>query len=72
MPGLRGGWRVLPCPAETRGRTCVQCRLCFDTEALAKRKLAIGFQLHGLGKNKVKLPVVRQQSLPLGARDAES
>ena len=66
LEGMPPGWKVLPCPAETHGRTCVECRLCLDAERLFRRKTAIGFRLHGLGAGKVSLPVVQQQSLGLG------
>ncbi len=41
------GFTVIPCPAETRGTTCIECRLCFDDARLRKEKLVIGFALHG-------------------------
>lgn len=50
------GFKVLPCPAETRGRTCVSCRLCLDR--LPRKQIAIGFALHGQRTNKTRLPVV--------------
>lgn len=37
---------VIPCPAETKGKTCVECRLCLDHDLLRRRQ-AIGFALHG-------------------------
>ena len=43
---LAGG--VLPCPAQTRGRTCTTCRLCFDDLRILDRGYAIGFELHGI------------------------
>lgn len=51
VPGAES-WSVLPCPAETRGKTCVECRLCLDGEKLLKRKQVIGFSLHGRGAKK--------------------
>lgn len=57
------GWRALPCPAETRGRSCVECRLCLDTDALYERRAAIAFSLHGTQRAKVRLPVTRQLGL---------
>jgi hypothetical protein len=39
---------VLPCPAQTRGRTCTSCRLCFDDLRILDRGYAIGFELHGI------------------------
>lgn len=41
--------RMIPCPAETRGRTCVECRLCLDDKKLLERDIAIAFALHGPG-----------------------
>lgn len=63
VPGLPRGWKVIPCPAERGARTCVECRLCFDTEKLMGRKRAIGFELHGAQRNKVHLPMARQGRL---------
>jgi hypothetical protein len=37
--------RVLPCPAQTRKATCVECRACFGS--LRERRLVIGFRAHG-------------------------
>ena len=39
--------RLIPCPNQTRGVTCAQCRLCWDAERLRKSRLTIGFALHG-------------------------
>lgn len=52
VPELAG--KILPCPAETGEITCVQCRLCFDTEGLRKRGLAIGFSAHGRDAKKAR------------------
>lgn len=54
------GVKVIPCPAETRGTTCVKCRLCFNDVRLAKERSAIGFALHGHGASHVArhLPVL--------------
>lgn len=43
--------KVLPCPAETLGTTCVQCRLCLDDKKLG---VAIAFAPHGPGARKAK------------------
>lgn len=50
--------RWIPCPAETRGKTCVECRLCLDAASLHKRGMGIAFAIHGRGADKVSLPVV--------------
>lgn len=41
------GEDFIPCPAETRGRTCVECRLCFDDDRLRRLGVGIAFALHG-------------------------
>jgi hypothetical protein len=40
------GVRVIPCPAETRKSTCVECRLCLDRDLL-KMGAGIAFGVHG-------------------------
>jgi hypothetical protein len=42
-----GGVDFIPCLAETRNLTCVECRVCFGGVDLFKRKLGIAFQVHG-------------------------
>ncbi len=67
LPGLG---RVIPCPGETRGATCVECRLCLDADALARRDVAIGFAVHGngkLGALKRRLRVLADAPLLAGA-----
>jgi hypothetical protein len=41
------GTKVIPCPAETLGRTCVECRLCLDRDLYSMRA-GIAFAVHGL------------------------
>lgn len=50
--GLSPATRVLPCPAQTRHRTCSDCRLCFDAPRLLASGLTIGFEIHGLNVTK--------------------
>jgi hypothetical protein len=46
--GDAAGVEVLPCPQQTSGRTCSECRLCFDDEKLAARGgYSIAFEVHG-------------------------
>lgn len=40
------GVKIIPCPAETRGRTCVECRLRLDQD-LTQLGAGIAFSLHG-------------------------
>lgn len=51
IPGIRG--RVVPCPAQTRGVTCVECRLCLDHDLL-KLDIVIGFAAHGRGAGAIR------------------
>lgn len=52
--------KVIPCPAETKGTTCVQCRLCLSTETLRRNQLTIGFSAHGRDAAKARrhLPIL--------------
>jgi len=54
--------RFIPCPAETKGTTCVECRLCLDAEKLRERDMGIAFAVHGRQSGKVALPVVGGES----------
>ena len=38
--------KVIPCPFETKGTVCSECRLCLDVD-LMKMNKAIGFAVHG-------------------------
>jgi hypothetical protein len=48
------GVKIVPCPQQTRGASCTDCRLCFGDERLRDRSLAIGFALHGAGIRKAR------------------
>lgn len=52
--------KVIPCPAETRDLTCVECRLCLDRDLLGL-DVAIGFKVHGKASDAARrsLPVLR-------------
>jgi len=43
---IGGGVKAIPCPAETRGKTCVECRLCLDQDLVALKR-GIAFRVHG-------------------------
>lgn len=45
------GLKIIPCPAETRGKTCATCRLCFDDGKIRSQNAVIGFALHGRGSS---------------------
>lgn len=59
------GIKVIPCPAETAGTTCVQCRLCFDDRKLLERESAIGFAAHGRQAERIRrrLPVLTLRNI---------
>lgn len=44
------GFRRIPCPEQTRGVPCVECKLCWDAGALAARRAVVEFQAHGSKK----------------------
>lgn len=47
------GVKVIPCPAQTRDVTCVQCGLCMNGNKLHAQKAAIAFAAHGVSKRKL-------------------
>lgn len=51
----------IPCPNQTRGVGCTDCRLCFDADRLYEGNFGIAFAAHGVMKEQMKrhLPVVR-------------
>lgn len=55
----QNGFTLIPCPSQTVGVTCEQCRLCMRDALLKRRKLAIAFEPHGAKKNTVKASVQR-------------
>ncbi len=60
LDGSRNGLRLVPCPFETRGTTCVHCRLCLDR---TPTNAVIGFQAHGPGKKKVVEQLIKVSAL---------
>jgi hypothetical protein len=60
-----GGIKVVPCPAQTKGKKCIECRLCFG-RTLGDGKV-IGFATHGrsAAKARTRLPVFNQRQLSL-------
>ena len=53
--------RVIPCPEQTRGIKCTDCRLCWDDSKLLAGSSVIAFAAHGAGAKKARkhLTVVR-------------
>ena len=46
--------KFIPCPSQTRGIGCSDCRLCFDADRLYKGNYGIAFAAHGVKKNALK------------------
>lgn len=49
------GFKAIPCPSQTRGKTCAECRLCLDGERLRENKLCIAFAAHGARQKAVRV-----------------
>lgn len=46
--------KFIPCPAQTRGVGCTDCRLCFNADRLHEGNFGIAFAVHGVMKDKMK------------------
>lgn len=44
--------KVIPCPAQTKGKTCDACRLCMHSDKLLHSKNTIAFSVHGSSSKK--------------------
>lgn len=44
----------IPCPNQTRGIGCTDCRLCFNADRLFSGNFGIAFAAHGVKKNELK------------------
>lgn len=66
-PFAVGRLKIIPCPAETRQTTCVQCRLCLD-QPLHELGLGIAFQVHG--PQSVRAAAAVAALMPKGGRMA--
>lgn len=52
LPGSDVKW--IPCPNQTRGIGCTDCKLCFNADRLFAGNFGIAFAAHGIRKNDVK------------------
>lgn len=52
LPG--SNTKLIPCPSQTRGVGCSDCRLCFNANRLFDGNFAIAFSVHGVYKNILK------------------
>lgn len=46
--------KFVPCPNQTVGVSCEQCKLCFNDEYLINNNVGIAFAAHGVKKNNIK------------------
>jgi hypothetical protein len=51
---VQDGIKILPCPNQTRGVQCVDCRLCMNDTRLREKGITIAFEPHGSRFKKVK------------------
>ena len=53
----QGNLKYLVCPNITQKKTCVQCKMCFNSERLYRAGIVICFPVHGSKANKAKQKV---------------
>jgi hypothetical protein len=44
----------IPCPSQTMGKTCEECRICMDADKLFRDNQGVAFAAHGVYKNAIK------------------
>jgi len=59
---MQDGLKIIPCPAQTRNRTCIECKLCFNDGMLRAQNAVIAFSAHGSGARKVREALLTIQS----------
>lgn len=52
---LDNGFKVIPCPSQTRDVKCDSCRLCWNDKYLLENKATIAFAAHGVQKKKLNV-----------------
>ncbi|KYG09080.1 hypothetical protein BE21_20005 [Sorangium cellulosum] len=52
--------KIVPCLAQKRSKTRVECRLCLDADELARRDIAIALEAHGPTARRVREAIVQQ------------
>jgi hypothetical protein len=52
LPGSDIKW--IPCPNQTRGVGCTDCRLCFNADRLYQGNFGITFSIHGIRKEQLR------------------
>ena len=59
LGGDAAGFTGIPCPAETRGVTCDECRLCLKADWLHREKRVILFTPHGSRRRKLASELIQ-------------
>ena len=62
---VEGGVRVIPCPSQTRGVKCAECKLCFDAPRLHRIGAAIAFATHGASRKRALRVLSESESLTI-------
>ncbi|XXT18810.1 hypothetical protein WME94_52145 [Sorangium sp. So ce429] len=57
--------KIVPCPAQKRSKTRVECRLCLDADELARRDIAIALEAHGPTARRAREALVQQLVLTI-------
>jgi hypothetical protein len=65
-----GRTKLLPCPQETRGVSCADCRLCMDDRRLFAENITIAFAVHGSPASKKKAEHAVERKQVMGRRSA--
>jgi hypothetical protein len=60
---IKDGLRHIPCPNQTRGVTCADCKLCWSDGLLRKMHSIITFAVHGGGRKAAAESLIQIQAL---------
>lgn len=61
-PGKKSqSFKIIPCPEQTLGIGCRDCKLCFKDQWLHENRIVIGFTPHGVGQKKIRQTLVSIQ-----------
>lgn len=61
-PGKKSqSFKIVPCPEQTLGIGCRDCKLCFKDQWLHENRIVIGFTPHGVGQKKIRQTLVAIQ-----------
>jgi len=52
-------FKIVPCPEQTLGIGCRDCKLCFKDQWLHENRIVIGFTPHGVGQKKIRQTLIK-------------